>query len=50
MRRGEDFVSPCRVDGAPISVPAPDPPDSVARSGEILAWVDAGGMHAAVPG
>jgi hypothetical protein len=49
-RLGQDFVTPCRVDRSPVSLLAPDPPGAVATAGEVRAWVDEGGMHAAVVG
>jgi hypothetical protein len=49
-RRGQDFVTPCRLDRSPIGVLAPNPPPAVAVSGTIHAWVDAGGMHGADAG
>ena len=49
-RRGYDYVTPCGLDRSPIDVVAPNPPFAVARSGPILAWVDARGMHGADSG
>jgi hypothetical protein len=49
-RRGQDFVTPCRLDRSPIDVVAPNPPPVVAVSGPNHAWVDAGGMHGADTG
>jgi outer membrane protein assembly factor BamB len=49
-RRGQDFVTPCRLDRSPIDALAPNPPPVVAVSETIHAWVDAGGMHAADSG
>ena len=47
LRLGQDFTTPCRVDGTPL--PAPVAPDEALGPvvDDRFAWVDAGGLHVA---